>query len=365
MTGRNAVAYIRAAGFDALPGGLDTAAYRHAYGQRAGELVGLTPEQRLVHAFVYGALGAAAPAMLTDLLPIAERLQPDVIVGNEGEWAAEVVASKLGSAHVLHGFGAPKSNEFGQRLTPALGDLYAANGLPARTPTQRAADIYIDIWPRAFKSAPTTWWYPNVWPMRPDHILPRAGVPPRPAVLVGMPFGQTVYVTAGTTYNRRAGSMFSTVIDALREEPVNVIATVGPDGDTKAFDPRPPHIRVEKFVPQVSLLPHCAAAICHAGAGTVLGAMAHGVPVLVLMLQVAADHYEVASQVEASGAGLSLSADDLSADAVRGKLNELLVNPRYRLAAQRIGEEMASMPTPRAVADAFTQLQSLPQAQLE
>jgi UDP:flavonoid glycosyltransferase YjiC (YdhE family) len=60
-----------------------------------------------------------------------------------------------------------------------------------------------------------------------------------------------------------------------------------------------------------------------------------------------------------------LSADDLSADAVRGKLNELLVNPRYRLAAQRIGEEMASMPTPRAVADAFTQLQSLPQAQLE
>jgi UDP:flavonoid glycosyltransferase YjiC (YdhE family) len=147
--------------------------------------------------------------------------------------------------------------------------------------------------------------------------------------------------------------MFQTILDALRDEPINVVATVGPDGDMNAFNPLPAHMRIEKFVPQDTLLPHCAAVVCHAGAGTVLGALGHGVPLLVMMLQVAADHYEVASQIVTSGAGLSLPEGDLTAVGVRESLRRLLSNPDYQLAARRIGAQIASIPSPIDVAAAF------------
>lgn len=151
--------------------------------------------------------------------------------------------------------------------------------------------MYIDIWPPGLQPQTAAWWYPNVWRMRPDHIVPQAITSEAPPVFESLPYERTVYVTAGTTYNTRATTMFQTIVDALRDETINVVATVGPDGDTTAFNRLPRHIRVEKFVPQAFLLPHCAAVICHAGAGTVLGALAHGVPLLVFMLQVAAHHH--------------------------------------------------------------------------
>ena len=51
---------------------------------------------------------------------------------------------------------------------------------------------------------------------------------------------------------------------------------------------------------------------------------------LVMMLQVAADHYEVASQVVTSGAGLSLPEDDLTSVGVREALSQLLLTPDYQ-----------------------------------
>ena len=59
------------------------------------------------------------------------------------------------------------------------------------------------------------------------------------------------------------------------------------------------------YVPQSLLLPKCAAVICHAGAGTVLGALAAGLPLL--LLPQGADQYVVADLVAAAGAGLKLA----------------------------------------------------------
>ena len=43
-----------------------------------------------------------------------------------------------------------------------------------------------------------------------------------------------------------------------------------------------------RFVPQSALLPHCDAVICHAGAGTLLGALARVLPLL--LVPVGANH---------------------------------------------------------------------------
>jgi UDP:flavonoid glycosyltransferase YjiC (YdhE family) len=42
-------------------------------------------------------------------------------------------------------------------------------------------------------------------------------------------------------------------------------------------------------IPQAQVLPHCRAVICHGGAATVLGALGHGRPLLVL--PEAAEHF--------------------------------------------------------------------------
>jgi hypothetical protein len=102
---------------------VDIARYRQGYRQRAAELVGLTPAERSEHAYVYGAIGSRSAAIAGAAMPIAERLQPDTIIGNDGKWGGELVSSVIGARHMLHGFGAPKLDDFGQRLVPALDAL--------------------------------------------------------------------------------------------------------------------------------------------------------------------------------------------------------------------------------------------------
>ena len=47
---------------------------------------------------------------------------------------------------------------------------------------------------------------------------------------------------------------------------------------------QPAHVRAERFVPQSEELPHCDLVISHGGSGSVLGALAHGLPQLLLPL---------------------------------------------------------------------------------
>ncbi|MDQ3675606.1 MAG: glycosyltransferase, partial [Actinomycetota bacterium] len=58
--------------------------------------------------------------------------------------------------------------------------------------------------------------------------------------------------------------------------------TVGPNGDPAAFGPQPPRVVLERYIPQTLLLPVCDVVASHAGSGTVLAALAHGIPQLCL-----------------------------------------------------------------------------------
>lgn len=69
----------------------------------------------------------------------------------------------------------------------------------------------------------------------------------------------------------------------------------------------PPNVHVERSVPQQEVFPHAAAMVCHGDTGTVLGALAAGVP-LVVVPQFA-DHPDNAERVVAIGAGLRVGVD--------------------------------------------------------
>ena len=66
------------------------------------------------------------------------------------------------------------------------------------------------------------------------------------------------------------------------DEPVTLIVTTGRDRDPAEFGPQPAHVRIERYVPQSLLFPRCDLVITHGGTGTVLTALGHGLPMVLI-----------------------------------------------------------------------------------
>ena len=84
--------------------------------------------------------------------------------------------------------------------------------------------------------------------------------------------------------------------------------------------------------------------IAHGGAGTMLGALAHGLPLL-LLPQGADQHYN-AERVAAAGAGLTLAPGQATGSTLARAVDTLLGDARLRAGAQRVAAELAAMPGP-------------------
>ena len=84
--------------------------------------------------------------------------------------------------------------------------------------------------------------------------------------------------------------------------------------------------------------------ISHAGAGTTLAALAHGLPQL--LIPQCADQFVNADRCVQSGAGACLLPGEVSPAAVRRSVDALVRDDRYRRAAARLQTEIACMPSP-------------------
>ena len=148
--------------------------------------------------------------------------------------------------------------------------------------------------------------------------------------------------------------MFLTILDGLAGEEVDVVVTVGAQNDPSVLGTQPANVRVRRFVPQAELLPHCSAVVTHGGSGSMLGALAHGLPLLVVPQ--GADQFTNADLIAAAGAGIELRADELSASAVRDGVRSLLGSTPYRDAARAIAAEIAALPPPSDAVRALERL---------
>ncbi len=91
------------------------------------------------------------------------------------------------------------------------------------------------------------------------------------------------------------------------------------------------------------MLVHCDLVICHGGAGSTFGALASGLPVL--LLPRGADNFYNADRVVAAGAGRRLVAAEITPQAVAREVTLLLDDERVRASARRIAAEIAEMPS--------------------
>jgi MGT family glycosyltransferase len=110
---------------------------------------------------------------------------------------------------------------------------------------------------------------------------------------------------------------------------------------------------VRSWVPHEAVLPHAAVVVSHGGHGTALAALAAGVPIVCLPM--GRDQHLVAERVEALGVGRAVPADAATAE-VRAAVVDVLDTPGYRAAAQRLGDELRSLPGASLAADALEQL---------
>jgi UDP:flavonoid glycosyltransferase YjiC (YdhE family) len=210
--------------------------------------------------------------------------------------------------------------------------------------------LYVDTCPPALQN-PEIARVAAVQGLRPAAAeVPTADPPAWLDRLGGMPI---VYLTMGTIWNRDV-DMFRHVIEALRDEPLALVVTVGRLNDPEALGPQPDNVVVHRYVPQALVLGRCAAVVAHGGSGTTLGALAYGLPLLVIPQ--GADQYSNADRVVAAGAGRRLLRDEVTVPAVRESVRALLDDPGYRRAAEGIRAEIRVMPTPEQAISRFEEL---------
>jgi UDP:flavonoid glycosyltransferase YjiC (YdhE family) len=154
-----------------------------------------------------------------------------------------------------------------------------------------------------------------------------------------------VYVSFGSEI--REPHLFRTTAHALEDVPKRVLMTLGRHVDPDALGPLPANVRVEPWIDQGAVLPHAAAVVGHGGSGGTLAALAAGVPIAFLPQFV--DGPANADRIAELGAGIV--ATDI-AKAIR----ELLDDPTYRDAAQRVASEIRALPPVDGAVELFTNM---------
>jgi UDP:flavonoid glycosyltransferase YjiC (YdhE family) len=140
----------------------------------------------------------------------------------------------------------------------------------------------------------------------------------------------TVLVSLGTANDDAGARFLNAAVDALTAMPVRAVI-VDPSG---VLGETPDHIIVRRHVPQLALLPHLDAVVCHAGHNTVCESLWHGVPLVVAPIR--DDQPIVATQVVDAGAGVRLRFGRATAAHITKAIDSVLTNPTYRQAATRI-----------------------------
>ncbi|MEO8509850.1 MAG: glycosyltransferase [Chloroflexota bacterium] len=343
---------IAAAGIEVVPAGLTHAEHIRARDALVAAASDVRPDEMGEYMFPRLFGGAATPRMLADLLPLATAWAPDLLIHEQGELAAPLVAAVLDRPCVTHSFGGATPPSVVQEAGAYVAPLWVDHGRaqPPYAGCYRSA--YLDICPSLIQTVPLEH-ISRILRLRP---VPWAGPDPErlPEGLEVESAAPLVYVTLGTVQNRAA--RFKAAVDAVASLAVRVLVTVGPDNDPALLGRQPTNVTVERYVAQTAVLPRCAAVVSHGGSGTVLAGLGHGVPQV--CLPQAADQFRNAEGVERSGSGRSLRPDAAGAEAIADEVRTVLQEPAYRRNAGLVRAEIDAMPAPAAVVEQLERIVS-------
>ena len=334
---------VEEAGFPAFVTGGDTLLAPAA----RRELIALdrANEQRVVREVFAGRIALERAGKVRAL---AVDWRPDVIVRDEMDFGAAVAAESLDLVHAAVTVIAAGGLVTAELVTEPLTAARAVFGLDA-DPTLAMLHRYLTLTPapRSFRDPE------DPLPATAHHLRP-AGFDEDAAEGGPRRTRRSVYFTLGTVFHQESGDLFTRVLAGLTELDVDVLVTVGREIDPAELGRQPPRVRVERFVPLPEALAGCDAVVSHAGSGTVIGSLAHGLPSV--LLPMGADQPWNADRCVALGVSRMLDALTAAPDDVANATRTVLDRAEYRTAAAHLREEIAALPGAAYGADLLDRL---------
>lgn len=155
-----------------------------------------------------------------------------------------------------------------------------------------------------------------------------------------------VYIALGTVINDRP-DFYHKCIEALKDQPADVLISCGKTVDIAGLGPLPENVKVEPTVDQPDVLAETSAFITHCGMNSVSESLYMATP-LVLYPQTN-EQAAVARRVTEIGAGKMLEDDSVAG--IREAVLDLIRSPGYAAAAKACSEDFRSCPGPAGAAD--------------
>jgi UDP:flavonoid glycosyltransferase YjiC (YdhE family) len=289
---------------------------------------------------LFGRLCTAA--MLPAMEQVFLEWRPDLVLREPCEYSSAVVAERSGLPHALV---AISQAEVEASVLTLVAPVLAAYG--AEITEHIRSSPYLTRMPASLDPSP----FPLTHRFRESQSL---GVDPLPDWWNGKD-APLVYVTFGsvTGATSLAAKVYRTALDAVAELEARVLLTVGRSTDRSLLGAVPANVHVEEWVPQAEALAGAAVVVCHGGSGTTFGALAAGVPLVVVPLF--ADQTANGRLVAAAGAGLTVELPSgwsgergpLAAPEARrigAAIEAVLGEGSYRLASAAIADEMSAAP---------------------
>ncbi len=277
----------------------------------------------------------ATAAMLPAMATLFDRWRPELVLREPCEYASAVLARRSGTPMAQV---AISLAEIEVGATAVAGPALEAHqtGL---TEALRATP-YLSRLPASLDPSP--------FPRTLRYRVPEPPVAPLPDwwAASGSPL---VYVSLGTVTGHLslAGERYRSILEALGHVDARVLLSVGTKFDATSLGDVPPQVHVTSWVHEPDVRAQAALVVCHGGSGTVFGALASGVPLVVL--PGFADQFENGRRVAAAGAGVTVEGGD--APRIAAAITTVLSDGRFRDRARRLADEMAAAPEPPELLD--------------
>lgn len=132
------------------------------------------------------------------------------------------------------------------------------------------------------------------------------------------------------------------VMEAMKDRPNTLVVVVlGERGATlDSSIIMPENVRVADYIPFDEILPHCSVFVGNGGYGGVQHSISHGTPMVVA--GVTEDKAEMCAICDWAGVARNLKTGQPTSKALRVAIDEVLSDPKFREACQRIQAEMVA-----------------------
>jgi len=299
----------------------------------------------------------ASPHLIDATSAVVERWRPDLVVVEQTDVAGVVAARRVAAPTALFsvvGWGPRWDGVYAAALERWGDELRGSDGSPVAGVSE-VADVYLEAHPEFLREAgaasddaafgsqppfPTLDLAPHAWSEAglpvPEWLTRDRGPgdPPRVLLTLGTIFGNSATLRAIAHEVAAAGC--------------EVLAVTGRPDSAGEVGLDHPAVHVEPFVDQVSVLGHVDLVVHHGGSGTVLDALQHGLPQVIVPQ--GADQFWNGNRLLEQGAA-RVVLPGAPAGSVRSAV-AALVDPAApeRAAARRLRDQLALLPGPDVVA---------------